>query len=76
MPVFEKIETIMVKKLKFRPTLTLRFIVRNVYVGKCALLPLSNEFRLDVSIDSITNCVTLPFLHDNSSLFFSFILVF
>lgn len=34
MPVFDMIETVLVKKLHFRPTTTLRFISRNVYVGK------------------------------------------
>ena len=59
MPVFDMMETFLVKKLKFRPSFTLRFIIRNLYVGKCALpsLSLSNEFRLHVSIGSITNCV-------------------
>lgn len=34
MPVFDMMETLLVKKLNFRPTTTLRFIVRNFYVGK------------------------------------------
>lgn len=34
MPVFDMIETVMVKKLNFKPSMTLRFIVRNLYVGK------------------------------------------
>lgn len=34
MPVFDMIETVMVKKLHFKPTRILRFIVRNLYVGK------------------------------------------
>nr|AFK48406.1 unknown [Medicago truncatula] len=33
MPVFDMIETVMVKKLNFKPTTMLRFIVRNVYVA-------------------------------------------
>ncbi|GMY13169.1 lysine histidine transporter 1 [Fagus crenata] len=33
MPVFDMIETVLVKKLNFRPTRTLRFITRNVYVA-------------------------------------------
>ncbi|XP_062010298.1 lysine histidine transporter 1-like [Rosa rugosa] len=33
MPVFDMIETVLVKKLKFRPTTTLRFISRNLYVA-------------------------------------------
>jgi amino acid permease len=33
MPVFDMIETVMVKKLNFQPTTMLRFIVRNVYVA-------------------------------------------
>lgn len=34
MPVFDMIETVMVKKLNFEPSRMLRFVVRNVYVGK------------------------------------------
>ena len=34
MPVFDMIETVLVKKLNFAPTRTLRFISRNIYVGK------------------------------------------
>lgn len=34
MPVFDMIETVLVKKLRFRPSWWLRFISRNVYVGK------------------------------------------
>lgn len=34
MPVFDMIETLLVKKLKFKPTAALRFITRNIYVGK------------------------------------------
>ncbi|KAM7512562.1 hypothetical protein LguiB_011437 [Lonicera macranthoides] len=33
MPVFDMIETVLVKKLKFTPSHTLRFISRNVYVA-------------------------------------------
>ncbi|KAK4847006.1 hypothetical protein QYF36_024251 [Acer negundo] len=33
MPVFDMIETLLIKQLNFRPTRTLRFVVRNVYVG-------------------------------------------
>ncbi|GJY43071.1 lysine histidine transporter 1 [Tanacetum coccineum] len=33
MPVFDMMETLLVKKLKFKPTTTLRFITRNVYVA-------------------------------------------
>ncbi|KAL8132508.1 hypothetical protein AgCh_008120 [Apium graveolens] len=33
MPVFDMIETLLVKKLNFRPTAALRFITRNVYVA-------------------------------------------
>jgi len=34
MPVFDMIETVMVKKLHFEPSWLLRFVVRNVYVGE------------------------------------------
>ncbi|KAK9061683.1 hypothetical protein SSX86_018866 [Deinandra increscens subsp. villosa] len=33
MPVFDMIETVLVKKLNFTPSRTLRFISRNIYVG-------------------------------------------
>nr|XP_043607844.1 lysine histidine transporter 1-like [Erigeron canadensis] len=33
MPVFDMIETLLVKKLKFKPTFALRFISRNIYVA-------------------------------------------
>ncbi|KAK2631978.1 hypothetical protein EUGRSUZ_L02171 [Eucalyptus grandis] len=33
MPVFDMIETVLVKKLRFKPTGTLRFVARNVYVA-------------------------------------------
>ncbi|KAG4915356.1 hypothetical protein JHK87_052913 [Glycine soja] len=38
MPVFDMIETVMVKKLHFEPSWLLRFVVRNVYVGSSAYL--------------------------------------
>ncbi|KAL6994445.1 Lysine histidine transporter 1 [Sarracenia purpurea var. burkii] len=33
MPVFDMIETVLVKKLNFKPTRTLRFVSRNIYVA-------------------------------------------
>ncbi|KAB2614062.1 lysine histidine transporter 1-like [Pyrus ussuriensis x Pyrus communis] len=33
MPVFDMVETLLVKKLHFRPTLILRFVSQNIYVG-------------------------------------------
>ncbi|KAL0377333.1 UNVERIFIED_CONTAM: Lysine histidine transporter 1 [Sesamum radiatum] len=33
MPVFDMLETVLVKKLRFKPTWYLRFITRNIYVG-------------------------------------------
>ncbi|KAL5581313.1 hypothetical protein UlMin_013755 [Ulmus minor] len=33
MPVFDMIETVLVKKLHFRPSITLRFVTRNIYVA-------------------------------------------
>ncbi|KAL3526324.1 hypothetical protein ACH5RR_010980 [Cinchona calisaya] len=33
MPVFDMIETMLVKKLKFKPSWTLRFVSRNIYVA-------------------------------------------
>lgn len=34
MPVFDMMETVLVKKMHFRPSWYLRFVVRNFYVGK------------------------------------------
>lgn len=34
MPVFDMIETVLVKKLRFKPSRLLRFVVRNIYVGE------------------------------------------
>lgn len=34
MPVFDMLETLLVKQLHFKPSTTLRFITRNLYVGK------------------------------------------
>ena len=34
MPVFDMMETLLVKKMNFRPTMILRFVVRTTYVGK------------------------------------------
>ncbi|XP_048128515.1 lysine histidine transporter 1-like isoform X2 [Rhodamnia argentea] len=50
MPVFDMIETALVKKLHFKPTRTLRFVYRNVYVGKWIQTPsyaMSRYFKLD-----------------------------
>ncbi|XP_002509567.2 lysine histidine transporter 1 [Ricinus communis] len=33
MPVFDMLETLLVKKLNFKPTATLRFVTRNIYVA-------------------------------------------
>lgn len=48
MPVFDMIETVLVKKLNFRPTMILRFFVRNIYVGKRTpqLLSFAFEFKV------------------------------
>lgn len=34
MPVFDMIETVLVKKMHCKPSFLLRFIARNVYVGE------------------------------------------
>jgi len=34
MPVFDMIEGVLVKKLNFKPSKILRFVARNLYVGK------------------------------------------
>ncbi|XP_028772414.1 lysine histidine transporter 1 [Neltuma alba] len=44
MPVFDMIETVLVKKLKFRPTKLLRFVVRNVYVATTMFLGITFPF--------------------------------
>ncbi|KAM5581908.1 lysine histidine transporter 1-like [Rosa sericea] len=44
MPVFDMIETVLVKKLHFRPTRTLRFISRNVYVALTMFVGISFPF--------------------------------
>ncbi|KAL5080593.1 hypothetical protein RYX36_009014 [Vicia faba] len=33
MPMFDMLESVLVKKLKFKPSTILRFVVRNIYVG-------------------------------------------
>lgn len=37
MPVFDMIETVLVKKLNFKPSFLLRFVSRNIYVGESSL---------------------------------------
>jgi hypothetical protein len=37
MPVFDMIETVLVKKMRFAPSLTLRLIARSVYVGNASI---------------------------------------
>lgn len=44
MPVFDMIETVMVKKLNFKPTTTLRFIVRNAYVAFTMFIAITFPF--------------------------------
>lgn len=34
MPVFDMLETVLVKKMNFDPSFKLRFITRSLYVGK------------------------------------------
>lgn len=46
MPVFDMIETVMVKKLHFEPSWLLRFVVRNVYVGEQNHTLVSSNFFL------------------------------
>lgn len=40
MPVFDMIETVLVKKLNFTPSFSLRFVSRTTYVGKSIVSPL------------------------------------
>ncbi|KAL1352737.1 hypothetical protein HN51_016728 [Arachis hypogaea] len=44
MPVFDMIETVMVKKLNFKPSRILRFIVRNVYVAFTMFIAITFPF--------------------------------
>jgi amino acid permease len=44
MPVFDMIETVLVKKLNFRPTMMLRFITRNIYVAFTMFLGMTFPF--------------------------------
>ncbi|KAA3459437.1 Lysine histidine transporter 1 [Gossypium australe] len=44
MPVFDMIETVLVKKMHFRPTRTLRFIVRNFYVAATMFVAITFPF--------------------------------
>jgi hypothetical protein len=45
MPVFDMIETVLVMKFRFRPSLMLRLIARSFYVGN-ALYILLTELRM------------------------------
>ncbi|XP_014508062.1 lysine histidine transporter 1 [Vigna radiata var. radiata] len=44
MPVFDMIETVMVKKLNFEPSTILRFVVRNVYVAFTMFIAITFPF--------------------------------
>ncbi|XP_057515585.1 lysine histidine transporter 1-like [Amaranthus tricolor] len=44
MPVFDMLETVLVKKLKFKPTWYLRFITRNVYVAFTMFIAITFPF--------------------------------
>ncbi|KAL2941976.1 Lysine histidine transporter 1 [Bienertia sinuspersici] len=44
MPVFDMIETVLVKKLHFTPSRTLRFITRNIYVGLTMFIGITVPF--------------------------------
>ncbi|KAA3464151.1 lysine histidine transporter 1 isoform X2 [Gossypium australe] len=44
MPVFDMIETVLVKKLNFRPSTTLRFFVRNFYVAFTMFIAITFPF--------------------------------
>ncbi|XP_075659609.1 lysine histidine transporter 1-like isoform X2 [Castanea sativa] len=43
-PVFDMMETFLVKKLKFKPSFTLRFITRNIYVALTMMVGISIPF--------------------------------
>ncbi|XP_056684776.1 lysine histidine transporter-like 2 [Spinacia oleracea] len=44
MPVFDMVETFLVKKMKFKPTTTLRFVTRNLYVVLTAFIAITFPF--------------------------------
>ncbi|MED6157870.1 Lysine histidine transporter 1, variant 2 [Stylosanthes scabra] len=44
MPVFDMIETLLVKILKFKPTTTLRFVTRNIYVAFTMFIAITFPF--------------------------------
>ncbi|KAL1536538.1 Lysine histidine transporter 1 [Salvia divinorum] len=44
MPVFDMLETVLVKKLRFKPTCYLRFITRNIYVAFTMFVGISFPF--------------------------------
>ncbi|XP_027101964.2 lysine histidine transporter 1 [Coffea arabica] len=44
MPVFDMIETVLVKKLRFKPSWTLRFVSRNIYVAFTMFVGLTFPF--------------------------------
>jgi amino acid permease len=46
MPVFDMMETVLVKKLRFRPGVRLRLVSRTVYVGNASSLSLSLSLSL------------------------------
>ena len=49
MPVFDMLETLLVKKLKFAPSFKLRLITRTLYVGEWLIMPFflwMNEYDL------------------------------
>jgi hypothetical protein len=52
MPVFDMIETVLVKKLRFSPGLTLRLIARSTYVGNA---PSSSILNLLTSKNDVLN---------------------
>ncbi|KAA8530132.1 hypothetical protein F0562_004841 [Nyssa sinensis] len=44
MPVFDMIETVLVKKLHFRPSMMLRFVTRNIYVAFTMFIAITFPF--------------------------------
>ncbi|KAG6602665.1 Lysine histidine transporter 1, partial [Cucurbita argyrosperma subsp. sororia] len=44
MPVFDMIETVLVKKLNFKPSFLLRFVSRNIYVGLTMFIAITFPF--------------------------------
>ncbi|CAN4113800.1 unnamed protein product [Withania somnifera] len=48
MPVFDMIETVLVRKFRFKPTLKLRFVTRNIYVAFTMFVGITFPFFIEL----------------------------